>query len=115
MRLAAGPCAGVARVLRTLVFDRKLERREPDREFLRDDIGRRHGVASRASNLMSSISFSCFFRLRAHNLPMARTAQTRFKKDIRIKPDEVKVKAMRACARPDCPSEGSHQVPRSRD
>ena len=46
---------------------------------------------------------------------MARTAQTRFKKDIRIKPDEVRVKAARACARPDCPSEGSHQVPRSRD
>jgi hypothetical protein len=46
---------------------------------------------------------------------MARTAQTRFKKDIRIKPDEVPIRAMRACARPDCPSEGTHQVPRSRD
>src|SRR6185437_14970905 len=35
----------------------------------------------------SSASFSCFFRLGPHNLPMQRAPQSRFSKDIRIKPE----------------------------
>ena len=39
----------------------------------------------------------------------------RFKKDIRIKPDRQAPKpSARTCARPDCPKEGTHPVPRSR-
>jgi hypothetical protein len=46
---------------------------------------------------------------------MAKRDPLRFKKDIRIKPEEVRPKSLRACARPECPSEGTHQVPKSRD
>ncbi|MBV9571286.1 MAG: DnaJ domain-containing protein [Alphaproteobacteria bacterium] len=47
---------------------------------------------------------------------MQRAAHSRFKKDIRIKPDKPAPKASaRACARPDCPKEGDHPVPKSRD
>jgi DnaJ-domain-containing protein 1 len=39
----------------------------------------------------------------------------RFGKDIRIKPEGVaRPVSMRRCARPDCPSEGTHRVPKSR-
>jgi hypothetical protein len=47
---------------------------------------------------------------------MQRAVHSRFKKDIRIKPERPEpAPAARACARPDCVKEGSHPVPRSRD
>ena len=41
----------------------------------------------------------------------------KFGKDIRIKPEEVVQPAptLRRCARPDCPKEGTHRVPKGRD
>jgi hypothetical protein len=41
----------------------------------------------------------------------------RFKRDMRIKPDKPSKpeKVARPCARPDCPNEGSHRVPRAKD
>ncbi len=40
----------------------------------------------------------------------------RFGHDIRIKPDaNVRPVTVRCCARPDCPEEGSHRVPKARD
>ena len=40
----------------------------------------------------------------------------RFGRDMRIKPDaKVARTTLRACARPDCANEGTHQVPKSRD
>jgi hypothetical protein len=43
--------------------------------------------------------------------------QPRFKRDMRIKPDAPVRKATvaRACARPDCPNDGAHRVPRAKD
>jgi hypothetical protein len=47
---------------------------------------------------------------------MQRAVHSRFKKDIRIKPERPEPKpSARACARPDCPNPGTHPVPRSRD
>jgi hypothetical protein len=47
---------------------------------------------------------------------MERTAQTRFKKDIRIKPETVQARPrLRTCARPECANEGTHPVPKSKD
>jgi DnaJ-domain-containing protein 1 len=47
---------------------------------------------------------------------MQRAAQSRYKKDIRIKPERPEPRpTARACARPDCPNEGTHPVPKSRD
>ncbi|HTK79568.1 MAG TPA: J domain-containing protein [Rhizomicrobium sp.] len=47
---------------------------------------------------------------------MQRTAQSRFKKDIRIKPEAIQARpTLRACARPDCTKEGTHPVPRSKE
>ncbi len=47
---------------------------------------------------------------------MQRAVHSRFKRDIRIKPERPEPKpSARACARPDCAKEGSHPVPRSRD
>lgn len=47
---------------------------------------------------------------------MSQPRAPRFKKDIRIKPDSVpRAVSARACARPDCPNEGSHRVPKSRE
>jgi hypothetical protein len=40
----------------------------------------------------------------------------RFGHDIRIKPDvQPRPVGVRACARPDCPNEGTHKVPKSRE
>ncbi|MBU6444807.1 MAG: J domain-containing protein [Alphaproteobacteria bacterium] len=41
----------------------------------------------------------------------------RFGRDIRIKPDAKPrpERSLRACARPDCPNEGTHRAPKSRD
>lgn len=41
----------------------------------------------------------------------------RFGRDIRIKPDIERSSdaAVRCCARPDCPNEGTHRVPKGRD
>lgn len=40
----------------------------------------------------------------------------RFGKDIRIKPDVIpQATSLRRCARPDCASEGTHRVPKSRN
>jgi hypothetical protein len=69
-----------------------------------------------AANPMSSDTFSCFFTRRAHNLPMERAEHSRFKKDIRIKPDKSEPRpSARACARADCPKEGEYRVPKSRE
>jgi hypothetical protein len=47
---------------------------------------------------------------------MRRTAQPRFRKDIRIKPDRPEPQvSIRPCARPDCVREGSYRVPKSRE
>jgi DnaJ-domain-containing protein 1 len=65
---------------------------------------------------MSSIRFSCFFIPGTHNFPMQRAEHSRFKKDIRIKPDRSEPRpAARACARADCPKEGEYRVPKSRE
>jgi len=46
-------------------------------------------------------------------MPQARTS--RFKKDIRINRETVVQPTLRACARADCPNEGTHRVPKSRE
>lgn len=47
---------------------------------------------------------------------MHKAVHSRFKKDIRIKPGKAEPPpTARACARPDCPNEGIHPVPKSRD
>jgi hypothetical protein len=47
---------------------------------------------------------------------MQKTVHSRFKKDIRIKPGKPEpMPSARACARPDCPNEGDHPVPKSRE
>ncbi len=48
---------------------------------------------------------------------MQRATHSRYKKDIRIKPDRAAPPppSARACARPDCIKEGTHRVPKSRD
>lgn len=47
---------------------------------------------------------------------MQRAPHSRFKKDIRIKPERPSPKPeARTCARADCPKEGSHPVPKSRE
>jgi hypothetical protein len=47
---------------------------------------------------------------------MQKAVHSRFKKDIRIKPERREPQpSARACARPECPHEGSHPVPKSRD
>jgi hypothetical protein len=66
---------------------------------------------------MSSNSFSCFFAGEPHNSIMATSEyKPRFGRDMRIKPDaKLVVSKTRACARPDCPKEGVHRVPKSRE
>jgi len=46
---------------------------------------------------------------------MTRAQASRFKKDIRINKETVVRPTLRACARADCPNEGTHRVPKSRD
>ena len=47
---------------------------------------------------------------------MQRADHSRFKRDIRIKPERPEPRpSARACARPDCAREGTHPVPKSRD
>lgn len=50
---------------------------------------------------------------------MAKDEKSRWKSDIRIKPEGGRKKAptvdLRACARPDCSNEGTHKVPKSRE
>src|SRR5690242_18193068 len=73
-------------------------------------------VPSAVRKPKSSVSFSCFFRLRPHTFDMQTTVNSRCKKDIRIKPAKPEpMPTARACARPDCPNEGDHPVPKSRE
>jgi hypothetical protein len=46
---------------------------------------------------------------------MAGQQHSKFKKDIRIKPETIQQPTLRACARPDCPNEGTHRVPKNRE
>jgi len=47
---------------------------------------------------------------------MQRATQSRFRKDIRIKPEVVQARpTLRSCARPDCINGGTHPVPKSKD
>lgn len=47
---------------------------------------------------------------------MQKSAQGRFRSDIRIKQDGVQAApSLRKCARPDCRNEGTHRVPKSKD
>ncbi len=51
-------------------------------------------------------------------MPKPESSPPRFKHDMRIKPGGKKIQTApvtRPCARPDCPKEGSHRVPKARD
>src|SRR6185369_14063209 len=64
--------------------------------------------------VLSSNSFSCLLRQCAHTFPMPKLHSSRFKKDIRIKPDtkpEPKT-ATQACASPRCTEPAVHRLPK---
>src|SRR5262249_40603922 len=92
MRFTAGARARVPFVLRALVVDDQLARRERGLQLPPDRVCDRHeSSVSSVLRRKSSDTFSCFSRPRHHNPHMTSAKQgPRYKRDMRIKPDAPK-------------------------
>ena len=107
--------ARMASVAMALIHHVQRKRRKAGVQFPADGIGDRHPANIAHTNSKSSDTFSCLLPIHSHTCAMAQQRGSRFKSDIRIKPEKAKSRAPepRMCEAPDCIGPGNCRVPKS--